>query len=290
MRPRAMQAVIGLSLLTACADTARPLTRIITRPDEHLVMVPVVVNGSRQWFMWDTGAPSLVIDPRLAQELKLAVTKPESTTGTGTGAVAMAHADSVTVQLGSQRYVASEPWVIDLSGVPISNDVRGLLGADLWSRYAVRMNSQKNTLELFDPGTYRPESDEAALPLIVEKNKMYMDVRLDVKPGLSVTQRVRVDTGAQETVNAPVVAQALETRRSILGNGLGENYEAVSGKMQAVGIGPFTIRDVWGPGGKGPAIGMELLRRFVVTFDARAGKIYLKPTGALSEPVPPPPR
>jgi hypothetical protein len=34
---------------------------------------------------------------------------------------------------------------------------------------------------------------------------------------------------------------------------------------------------------------MEMLRRFVVTFDAQAGKLYLEPTPALSEPVPPPP-
>jgi hypothetical protein len=201
----------------------------------------------------------------------------------------MSHAAAVTMQLGSERYTAADPWVIDLSGVPIAKDVRGLVGADLWSRYAVRMNSQKKTFELFRPGSYRPASDEVALPLVVANNKMYVDVTLDVKPGLSRTERLRVDTGSEESVNAPIVGEALEVRRSILGNGLGQNFEAVSGRLQAVHIGPFTIRDVWGPGGKAPSIGMEMLRRFVVTFDAQAGKLYLKPTPALSEPVPPPP-
>jgi hypothetical protein len=276
-------------LLLSCASGARPLTTIPVRPDGSLMVVPVVVNGSRQWFMWDTGTPSLVIDPRLVAELKLPVLKKDSITGTGSGPVAMSHAAAVTMQLGSERYTAADPWVIDLSGVPIAKDVRGLVGADLWSRYAVRMNSQKKTLELFRAGSYRPASDEVTLPLIVANNKMYVDVTLDVKPGLHRTERLRVDTGSEESVNARIVGEALEVRRSILGNGLGQNFEAVSGRLQAVHIGPFTIRDVWGPGGKGPAIGMEMLRRFVVTFDAQAGKLYLEPTPALSEPVPPPP-
>ena len=282
--------LISALLLASCTASERPLTTIPVRVDGELMVLPVTVEQSRQWFMWDTGAPSLVIDPKLTTDLGLKIKASETTTGTGAGPVAVSHSSPVQVQLGTERYVAEDPWIIDLSGVPIAKDVRGLVGADLWSRYAVRMNSQKKTLELFRPGTYRRTGAEITLPLIVANNKMYVDVRLDVKPGLSVTERLRIDTGSEESVNTPIVGQAVEVRRTILGNGLGQNFEGVSGRMQAVHIGPFTIRDVWGPGGKGPAMGMELLRRFVVTFDAAAGKIYLKPTPALNEPVPPPPQ
>jgi hypothetical protein len=276
--------------LASCTSTQRPLTIIPARADGHLMMVPVTVAGSTRWFTWDSGAPSLVIDPRLAGELKLRTVKPDTTSGTGAGSVAMTHSAPVEVQVGSERYTASDPWIIDLSGVPIAKDVRGLIGADLWSRYAVRMNSQRMTLELFPAGKYRAERDEVAIPLMADKNKLFVDLKLDVRPGLSVDQRVRVDTGSEESVNSPQMGQGRDVRRTVLGNGLGSNFEAVSGKIDAVHIGPFTIRDVWGPGGNGPAVGMELLRRFVVTFDARAGKMYLKPTPALEEPVPAPPQ
>lgn len=288
MRCVVLQAVLAFLLLPSCAAGQRPLTTIAVRPDGRLMVVPVTVGGSRQWFTWDSGAPSLIIDPRLVSDLGLAVTKADSTTGTGSGSIAMSHSVPVAVQIGEERYIAADPWIIDLSGVPIAKDVRGLVGADLWSRYAVRMDSQRHTLELFKPGSYSPSSDEVALPLTVMNNKMYMDVTLDVKPGLTKTERVRIDTGSEESVNAPIIGQAREVQRSVLGNGLGANFEGVSGRIDAVHIGPFTVRDVWGPGGKGPAIGMEMLRRFVVTFDARAGKIYLKPTPALADPVPPP--
>jgi len=288
MRRLVLQAVLGLLFVSSCSSAQHPLTTVSGRPDGRLLTIPVTIGDSREWFNWDTGTPTLVIDPRIAQELKLQILKSGSTTGAGSGSVAMSHAAPVHVQVGNQRFVAGDPWVIDLSGVPIAKDVRGTIGGDLWSRYAVRMNSQNHTLELFGAGSYQPGGDEVALPLIVTNNKMFVDVTLDVKPGLTKTERVRVDTGSEESVNAPIMGEAREVRRSTLGNGLGKNFESVSGKIDAVHIGPFAIRDVWGPGGKGPAIGMEMLRRFVVTFDAKAGKMYLKPTPALAEPVPSP--
>jgi len=288
MRGLVLQPLLGLLLLSSCSPAQQPLTTVPMRPDGHLMAVPLTVNRSNQWFMWDTGAPTLVIDPRLVDSIRIERRGQGSITGAGVGPVGIVHAAPVELHIGAESYVADDPWIIDLSAVPIPADVRGLVGADLWSRYAVRMDSQRKTLELFPAGTYRPSHDETGLPLIVKDNKMYVDAILDVKPGLTVTERLRVDTGSQESINAPVVAQAIETRRTTLGNGLGANFEGVSGRMQAAHLGPFTVSDVWGPGGKGPAIGMEILRRFVVTFDAKAGKIYLKPTPALTEPVPAP--
>lgn len=274
--------------LAGCASAPRPLTTIAYRPDGKLGVVPVTVGGQRQWFMWDSGAPRLVIDPRLAAALGLVTRRTSNTTGTGQGAVAIAHVDPVPVEVGGVRYIADDPWVIDLSGLPTSKDVRGLIGADLWSRYAVRMDAQAHTLQLFAPGVYRPGHGEVALPLIVEKQKLYVDATLEVTPGRRVVHRLRIDTGSEDSVNDPLMAEGLETRKVTLGNGLGASYQAVSGRIAAVHLGPFTVRDVWGPGGSAPAIGMEMLRRFIVTFDAPAGKLYLRPTAALREPVPPP--
>ncbi len=288
MRGMSVQLGLATMMLTGCAPTPRPLTVIEARPDGHLLVLPVTIGGRREWFTWDTGAPHLIIDPRLASILKLPMRAPGSVTGTGKGTVPITHTEPVEITLGGVRYTADDPWVIDLSGVPIATDIRGLIGADLWTRYAVRMDSRAHTLELFAPGQYRPGKGETALPLIVEKEKMYVDVTLIVKPGLTVTHRLRIDTGSEQSVNDPIIAEAIETRRTTLGNGLGANYEAVSGKIDAIRLGPFTIREVWGPGGSGPAIGMEIFRRFVTTFDAPAGKLYLKPTSALAEAVPAP--
>lgn len=289
MQQTFLRVLFMATMLSGCATAPRPpLASIDYRPDEKLAILPVTIMGRKEWFYWDTGAPRLYLDPRLATALNLTTRQPDSTTGVGKGSVHTAHVDPVEVGLGKVHFTADDPLLVDLSGLPGPKDVRGLVGADLWSRYVVRMNSQAHRLELFTPGTYRPQSDEAVLPLIVEKQKFYVDVRIDVKPGLSVVHRLRVDTGSGDSVNDPIVAQAIETRRTQVGIGLGTSYEAVSGKVDAIHLGPFTIRDVWGPGGEGPAIGMEVLRRLIVTFDAPGGKLYLKPTPALAEPVPSP--
>lgn len=71
-------------------------------------------------------------------------------------------------------------------------------------------------------------------------------------------------------------------------DGLGASYEDVSGVYDTVVIGPFTFRHVWGPAGSVPIVGMEMLRRFTMTFDVRRGLLYLEPNASLSEPLPAP--
>jgi predicted aspartyl protease len=287
---RSVLIAAAILLLPGCANpTPGPLAAIPYRNDDRLIMVEASINGAAPaWFMLDSGAAHSVIDPRLQHELGLPVLTSGTTTGTGAGSVALQHAAAARMKIGTVEIALPDPWVIDLSRVPISADARGLVGAELFKAYVVRIDPRRRTLEIFDRAGFRPERGAASIPLVLDGDKMFVDLRLDVRPGLSVTERLRVDTGAQESVNDPIVEQALERRRTEQGHGLGADFIAWSGRLQAVHIGPWVIRDVWGPGSPGPAIGMELLRRFIVTFDAPHGRLYLMPTAALHEPVPPP--
>jgi len=85
-----------------------------------------------------------------------------------------------------------------------------------------------------------------------------------------------------------VIVRATGSKRTTLGNGLGSSFEGVSGALEAVHLGPFVLHRVWGAAIEHPAIGMEIFRRFVATFDVRHGVLYLEPTAALAEPVPSP--
>lgn len=277
-------------ILQGCSGVPnRPLASIPFRADGHLMMVEASINGAAPaWFMLDSGASHSVLDPRLQRALGLPLLAVGATTGTGAGSVALQHAAPATMRVGGVEIALPDPWIIDLSGVPVSGDVRGLVGAELFKTHVVRIDPNRRSLDIFDPAAFRPERGSAWIPLVVDGDKLFVDLRLDVRPGLSVVERLRVDTGAEESVNDPIVAQAEERRQTEQGHGLGANFVAWSGRMRAVHIGPYVIRDVWGPGSPGPAIGMELLRRFVVTFDAPHGRLYLAPTAALGEPVPAP--
>lgn len=95
-------------------------------------------------------------------------------------------------------------------------------------------------------------------------------------------------TGSEDSVGDESVKNGRHVRETTLGHGLGTDYKALSGEFDAVHIGPFTVRNVWGPGTPNAEIGMEILRRFTVTFDTAHHVMYLQPNRHLADPVPSP--
>lgn len=253
-------------------------------------MVEVRINESAPaWFIVDSGASHTVFDPKFATELGLKVESAPPTTGTGAGEVTKSHAEPVVIMMNEVKLNVPEPWVIDLSKAPLPAAVRGLVGAELFKNFVVRMDPVQSTFTVFDADAYRHEAGGASIPLLVEGDKLFLEAELEVPAGKRVTHKLRIDTGSESSVNDEIVKQSEEVRTSTLGGGLGEQFKSYSGVFSSVKLGPYVIKHVWGPGGPRPSIGMELLRRFIITFDAPHGRIYLEPTPALNEPVPTPP-
>jgi hypothetical protein len=273
----------------AMAAGTAPVADVEYRLDGKLIFVEVAVNGgSPVWFCFDSGAPHTVVDPAYAAQLGLKAISASTATGTGQGTVPVGKATAVRLQLGGASWNVPEPWIIDLSQVPIPKDTKGLVGFDLLRSYVVRIDPTKKRLALFEPEEFQPSPTGARLPLIVDNDKLFIDATLSVKPDYRVQRRLRIDTGSETSVNDESVKDSPTQRKTTLGNGLGANFESISGVFDAIDLGPFTFRNVWGPGGPGSFIGMELLRRFVVTFDVRNRWLYLEPTNAIDEIVPAP--
>jgi predicted aspartyl protease len=259
--------------------------------DGQLMMVQVRINGSEPtWFVVDSGAPHTIFDPTFAQALGLKVESAAPTTGTGTGKVTKSVTGPATMALNDVKIDLAEPWVIDLSKVPISKEVKGLVGAELFEKFVVKIDPLESVFSVFDPASFHYAGEGASIPLIAEDGKFFLEANLEVPAGKTTTHKLRIDTGSESSVNDEIVKQSAELRTSILGGGLGENFKSYSGVFTSVKVGPYVINHVWGPGGAPPIIGMEILRRFIITFDAPHGRIYLEPTPALSEPVPTPPK
>ena len=284
---------IACVLLWTCnvakAAEPTPIAEVEYRLDGKLIFVQVAVNGGTPvWFCFDSGASHSVIDPTYAAQLGLKEISASTTTGTGQGTVPVGKTAAVRLQLGSASWDVAEPWIIDLSQVPIPKDTKGLVGFDLLRSYVVRIDPTSKRLVVFAPERFQPSQRGARLPLIVDNEKLFVDATLVVKPDYRVHRRLRIDTGSESSVNDESVKESPAQRKTTLGNGLGANFESISGVFDAVHLGPFTFRNVWGPGGPGSFIGMELLRRFVVTFDVPNRWLYLEPTNAIDETVPPP--
>ncbi len=281
----------ALSTIAQASSAAEsPLGTFPFRRDGQLILVEASINNSAPaLFIVDSGAPHTVFDPRFVNELGLKTETASSVTGTGKGSVTTSRTGPVTMTLHDVTVQVPEPWVIDLSKVPIPRATKGLVGTEIFKTYVVRIDPLQSTFSVFDPTTYRYTGQGASLPLFTENGKLFLEADLEVPAGHVVTHKLRIDIGSESSVNDEIVRQSAEVRASTLGSGLGESFKAYSGVFSSVKIGPFVIKHVWGPGGPGPAIGMEMLRRFIITFDAPHNRIYLEPTPALTEPVPTPP-
>src|ERR1051326_6465649 len=153
---------------------------------------------------------------------------------------------------------------------------------------AVALVPGRATLRFFAPATLRKPHGAVAVPLEDANHRFFMRVTIDVNGKEHVERRVRIDTGSGDSVGDEIVRKGRRVRETTLGQGLGSDYKSVSGLVDAVHIGPFAVPNVWGPATRFPAIGMEMLRRFTMTFDVPHRALYLQPNAHLGDAVPPP--
>ena len=280
----------SIGVISASAQNKPLETAIATRAGK-LMFFQVRVNGAGPFsFVLDSGAHHSVIDPYVAGQAKLKIVGSGTTTGTGQGAVQTQHAGPAVISLGKLRVEVSEPLVIDLSGVPIPRSTHGLIGAEFFEKYVVEIDPERPSLRFFDPATFVAPADAAVIPLIVENHRFFLNATLEPNDQEKAERKLRIDTGSEDSVADELVKKGLKVRSTVLGRGLGQNYQGSSGVLKAVQLGPFRFEQVWGPGAPHSAIGMEIFRRFTATFDTSRGKLYLKPNKHINEPVPEPPQ
>lgn len=279
-----------LTLAVVLSVEAAPVATVAARRAGKLLFVPVRVAGVGPfWFAVDSGASHTVIDPYILRKVGIATKGSTTTTGTGKGAVAVVRAAPLKMAIGRAVVDVAEPWVIDLSGVPIPKWVHGLAGAEFFEKYVIELDSSAPSLRFFDPKTFLKADAATTVPIVVENHRFFVAVAIDVNDHERVEHRLRIDTGSGDSVADDIVRKGREVRETTLGAGLGADFKGVSGLLNAVHLGPFTIRDVWAPGAPNPGIGMEIFRRFTTTFDIPHGAMHLVPNAHFDDPVPLPP-
>src|SRR5262249_34844808 len=150
-------------------------------------------NDSRPLtFILDSGARHSVLDSSAVVGLGLPVRAPDHTTGAGKGAVTRQHTDAVELRLGEARLEVEDPWVLDLGQVAGIRHVDGLVGADLFERYTVRLDPVRQTLTLAEPGTVQVSG--SSVPLTLDEGALYVSMTLTPVGGAAETHRVRIDS------------------------------------------------------------------------------------------------
>ena len=294
--------------------------RKVTLPFElcqNLITVPVIINGKLPLrFIIDTGVRTAILSERTFSDMMgLRYTRQYTITGPGgeklIGALVT---NNVTLTLPAGNHTGITGFghsllVLEQDYLQLSRhlgkEVHGILGYELFSRFVVRIDYDRQEITLISPDRFRKPRRYQEIPMTVEDTKPYIQIPCTFASGRTSELKLMVDTGASHCLlllpeNDSSIEMPSRTLRSTIGRGLGGDINGRIGRLKNLQVGDWplagpvasfpdpsqysdTLRstDVFRHG----TIGGEILRRFHVIFDYSAGRIYLRRNSAYRSPV-----
>lgn len=176
-------------------------------------------------------------------------------------------------------------------------DIHGIIGADLFRRFVVRINYKQQLISLINPAHFKPPGSRyKEIPVEMIRNKPYIKAATIIAGDQAHEYKYLVDTGAGMAIlvytnTHPALHLPPQVVRSRLGMGLGGNIEGFLGR-----IGYFQFADIDMKGVitnfqelpfpddtlraqyRNGIIGNQILNRFTMIFDYPNGKLYASPT------------
>ncbi|GAB4240345.1 MAG: hypothetical protein Tsb0034_16750 [Ekhidna sp.] len=271
--------------------------------DQHnnLIIIPITINKFLTLkFILDTGVETAILTEKLYADI-LEVNYIREITIAGPGIVDSVEAyvaNEVTFNLPggitghNMNMLVLKDDYLELSE-NIGDDVHGIIGYDIFSRFVVEIDYDDNEITLYDPNKYKKNRKSVEVPIEVRGSKPFVQASIkqkDQKKSLDIM----VDTGASHAAlidynfldGMSPPEERIVTR---LGRGVAGEIPGYVGRMDSVRIDCFGFDDmlVSAPfegaynkaikrGARVGTFGGELLNRFNVTFDYRHQKMYLK--------------
>ena len=175
----------------------------------------------------------------------------------------------------------------------LGDEVYGIIGFDLFSRFIVEINYDNYKVTFYDPKYYRARKKRYYLDITLADTKPYVQSKL-YQQSRPLDIRLMVDTGASHAVlldvfNTDDLVLPETTISARLGRGLGGEIPGLMGRLPQYSLGNFTFEDVLVSipelgaysddikrGSRHGTVGGELLNRFTPTFDYFNKKLYLR--------------
>jgi hypothetical protein len=294
------QQVLGFAL-----EEGRNKVRIPIEINNNLIVIPVVVNGQLPLkFILDTGVRTAILTEKVFSDiLNLTYTRKYVVSGPGGQKSVQAYVtNNVSLDLppgvhgeGHALLVLEEDY-LELRNY-LGADVQGILGYELFSRFIVTIDYEKKELILTRPEKFRSKKNMQQLKISVEDTKPYIVTQINMTDTTTVRVKLLIDSGASHGLilepdsNDTLKVPAMHVN-SIIGRGLGGVITGKIGRIGAVDLGKYDVKDVIAnfpdPNSymdtlktsrsvkRNGAIGGEILSRFKVTFDFPREYLYLK--------------
>lgn len=274
--------------------------RIPFEQHNNLIIIPVTINGFITLkFILDTGVETAILTEKIYGDL-LNVNYVREMNLAGPGVVESVEAFVATgatfalpgglTGKNMNMLVLKEDY-LKLSE-NIGDNVHGIIGYDIFSKFIVEINYDEKVLYLHNPDRYKPSKRATKIPIHIKRSKPFVDARLK-QDEQDEQLEFMIDTGASHAAlidynNVSTLDLPEEKVITHLGRGIAGEIPGYLGRMDSLSIAGFEFDEVLvsAPfqgvynkvikrGARIGTFGGELLTRFNVTFDYQNQHIYL---------------
>jgi hypothetical protein len=177
-------------------------------------------------------------------------------------------------------------------------EIHGILGANIFRNFVVQIDYKKQLITLTRPKQFSPPGKNfTALPIIINKNKPYLNVDLTMqRDSPTIKARLLMDTGAALALmlhnkSHPGIQLPEQVIKGNIGKGLGGFLEGYLGRTEELSFADFQMREILTNFqelsgnvdssliySRNGIIGNKILERFDVILDYQHEVLYLRPT------------
>lgn len=267
---------------------------------KNLIIVPLLVNGKGPFdFVLDTGVgPLIITQPSIIDSLNFTSMRKIKLSGLGVETVDAYVSQSINVQIGKAK-IKNIPTAVlkedlfNLSG-HLGIKIYGLIGFDFFNSFVVDIRYSHNRLIFYDLKS-KVKYRGAKIPVVIEKQKPYIETQVLMDDTVKVKTRLLIDTGASHALSLEVLDGTAfplpyPNVKANLGMSLSGEIKGHMGRIPKFYIGDYTFNQVVAGfpdfeyiskridlRNRNGNLGGEILRKFNVQFNYREGFISLKP-------------
>jgi hypothetical protein len=298
------QQTIGFELQSKRPSITLPFTLV-----NNLIILPVTIdNRITLKFIFDTGANNPILTERLfADMIEMEFNRNILISGPGIyDSIQAFVASDISFNLGAELYgqhlsllVLDEDY-IELEK-NLGEDIYGIIGYDLFSRFVVRLDYDNLEATFYDPKRFKKPRGYHAFKLDMRASKPYIKSLVSQKNRVD-TMELMVDTGASHALlldidQSKVIARPDSTLETSLGHGLGGEIPGKIGRLSEFQMGFYEMGDILVSipdpgaysnsikrGSRHGTIGGAILKKLNPILDYHNGYIYLKKGNSFKEP------
>ena len=292
-------------LFAICQYTEAKSSLVASVPFEmagsYIIIQARINNTTPLNFIFDTGVRNTIItELHEEDDILLNFSEKKIIHGLGQGnAINSLMSDSNSISLGKLTLPDKTVYVLEEDIFALSENngrkINGLLGIDIIQSYVIQIDYTHHKLNFYDKTLFTPPANYGYKPLVVENNKMYLNLTL-----LDVTAKIRtikmlIDTGAQlnawfQTVRTNATEIPDKRVHARIGQGFSGEIYGYLARIPRICIEQFCIPNpivvfpdsamiasIMRNSDRDGTIGSELLCRFDVFIDFQSKAIYFKP-------------